>query len=279
MNRIALLILGFLVFTQFSFAAGKITPFPQYKRYDLKALEELEKICPLEDIDKSRPKPYVTNITGSLAIARSNGKEEFYGIGQSKPSSIKLEVGDQIKTYGGSSIINFSDGSSFSLYDHTTIVYGETESLIKIELLIGKLRIFSPSKFLKPLQARVRAKLESKIRVAAACVRGTDFIMEQTKDINTSKYYIYEGPLDVVTLTGETRQLNSGDIATINSDGAIVLENLDKEMWDQLISGPGFVEIPADIKPSNKKYAFGLVALLLFLIGVGALIYYRKKSY
>lgn len=279
MNKTTLLISGlfFFIFASFVFAAGKVTPLKWDKPVDM---EDFMEVCPPEELTEGEfKKPTVTNIKGKFAIMRS-GKEEFYDSRheQLKIPSIELKDGDLIKTYDGSTIINFSDGSSFTLYNRTSLIYNETEVITKIKLLVGKLRILLPSNLLKKLKTKVGAKLETRMRASAACIRGTDFIMEQAEDMSISKYYLHEGSLDIVNLRGETMQLNSGDIATIDGDGKMILEKMEQGQWEQLIGEIGPVETSGQIDQSGAKKQetlkwFGLIAVLLCAAVAGVFIY------
>lgn len=295
MKKYFLLITGLFLFAfiNSSFAAGKILPFDWGKKHSLEELGGLMEACPIDQQDESEPKATITNITGLFQILRTGGIgewEDHFNDPKKElkdESVIELKSGDKIRTRGGSSAtLNFSDGSSIVLGVDTSITYRETETITKIELLLGKLRVIRPTNLVLQLKTKIGPKLETKMRVSAACVRGTDFIMEQTEDINTSRYYLYEGTLDIVNLNGETTQLNPGDIATITSDSQMTLGKLDQEKWNQLVSEISLVEISEQVngsttaKQEDKKPAWlwpGLIVTLLCVAGAGVFLY-RKRS-
>lgn len=279
-------VLSSLVFTNNSFAVelppftpGKLLPIEWDKGADL---IDLVDACPIEDIDATEPKPTVSNMKGAFKIVRTDGSEQMYdNRNREVKAPAELKDGDQIKTYAGSSTINFSDGSSWVLGENTTIKYRNNETLTKVSLLIGKLRILLPSNLLNPLKNKVSAKLESKMRVTSACVRGTDFVMEQTEDENVSTYYLYEGTLDVATLEGDIKHLQSLDIAKVDVDGQVVLTKLNDASWNELVKNlapDGVVTPPAEKEEAGEQSSKSLMFLLVALLIIGGYYIYRKKS-
>ncbi|HBM45813.1 MAG: hypothetical protein UT05_C0002G0029 [Parcubacteria group bacterium GW2011_GWF2_38_76] len=258
---------------------GKVTPI---KWDNTREMIDLVNACPIQDIDPAEPKPTVSNMKGRFKIIRADGSEQYYYNRHGEANApVELKDGDQIKTSDGSSSINLSDGSSWILGENTTVKYRNNETLTKISLLVGKLRILRPSVFLHGLKKKVAAKLEPKMRVTSACVRGTDFVMEQTEDENTSKYYLHEGTLDIATLQGEIKHLQSGDIAVVDFDGQVVLTKLDDNEWNELVKNLaplGAINPPAqEGETTTKQSSSKWIVLVTVLLIIGGYYIYKKK--
>lgn len=273
MKKYFLFVTGLFLFAFINFSFAAITPFKWDKP---KSPEEIGNIGKEAEAKKAT----ISDIKGKVKVIQPDGTWE-----EVSPGS-KIQEGDQIRTESGSAIMNFSDGSSLELGPNTSIKYSETEFIVKIELFYGKLR----AKILNPF-LRLKKKLEIRSGGGFCCaIRGTDFIMEYNPDTNITRVYLYEGILGVDDPKGETAQLNPGEAVTISGDGKMVLGKLDQEKWNQLTNEISLAETPEQtVQPSATKQEttvqpptktllwFGLVAVLLGIIGVGLFIY-RKKS-
>ena len=282
-----------LAFVNFSFGQGRVVPI----NWDTPKFDPGDEVfpfnaCPSEELLGTETKgATITNIKMDAKVIRSDGAEELYSVRSAKAfSPVELRDGDIVEAGGGSVTIIFADGSSLVMYEKTSIKYRETEVITKIELLAGKLRMLLPSELLKTLKDRVRAKLESKMKVSAACVRGTDYVMEYDAGADIGTYYLNEGSLEVVSLSGERYQLQSGEIAVFDGNGKMTLNKMEPGQWDKLIDETIQAETPDQVAQpivtdqevaaepaSNKMTWLGVVAVLLVAVGAGV-FFYRKRS-
>jgi len=217
-------------------------------------------------------KATVSNIKGEVKVLQPDGTWK-----EVSPGS-KIQEGDQIRTGSGSAIINFSDGSSIEIGPNSSFKYSAE---FYLKLLFGKIRIWVQS---------WGKKFEVRTPSAVTSVRGTEFIVEHSAETNITKVYLFEGLVDVTNLKNETMQLQPGDTVTVDIDGKMVLGKLDQEKWNQLTNEISLVETPEQtVQPSATKQEttvqpptktllwFGLIVILLCIIGAGIFIY-RKKS-
>lgn len=285
MKKYLLTAVLFVIFANNCFAAeippvvpGKVLPI----KWDT-ARDPLEfmNACPSEElIENTMGKAMVTpktNVKGGVVIVRAKtGKEELL----SPFMSVELEDGDRILSHDAGATITFSDGSVATMGYATNVKYYTNEKITKLELLAGKFRILLPSVFLKKLKAKVGAKLETKMRVSAACVRGTDYIMEYDENTGIGKYYLNEGTLDVVSLTGEALKMEAGTAVSIGDTGEIISRKMNIKEWDQIMSGIGGSEasstpqmLKGEEKESDKIYVLGAAIAVLLVAG----IFYRRR--
>jgi len=217
-------------------------------------------------------KATVSDIRGKVEVLQPDGTWKEVS------SGAKIQEGDQIKTgRQGHALITFSDGSSIKLGRDSSFKY----STSKLELLFGKVWI--------NIQTYLR-KYEVITPSAVTSVRGTEFIVEHSAETNMTKVYLSEGLVDVTNLKNETMQLQPGDTVTVDSDGKMVLGKLDQEKWNQLTNEISLVEAPEQsvqpsvmeqettVQPPTKTLVwFGLIVILLGVIGAGVFIYRRKS--
>ena len=184
--------------------------------------------------------------------------------GTLKKADDGLERGDVIKTEkGGTATINVGASSN--------IMVGPDSSLEVEEM--GDKKSF----FLKDGKSWGHIKEGSvsggvKIRTPNVehTVKGTEFIIEYDEGEEVSTLYLYNGTIEIVTSTGETKEIVAGEMAVVEGDGVIETSLLS----DYLEIKKGFVEVG---HATNDDLRTMSIVLLVMIVIFGIIGFVLKK--
>ena len=275
-NKIFLLSVLFLfVSINFTFAAGKITPFNWDTPKNPDEFLELEETENATSTD--------IGIASVTLFGLSSKIIQPDGTIKNISSLSDLEKGGEIIVGPGSTmIITLNDGSEITLTNFDLI---ETQIRIMSELfdkanqLIDKgINEFNllQGKFKAKVIKRLGQKFTVRTPNAVTSVRGTEFIVTHDPDINITNVYLKEGVVDVDNLHGKIIQLQVGESVSVDSDGKTVVSELNIDEWDEL-SNKEVAEnlnlIP--VKKPTSIYAW--IISLMIIIG-GWYMYKKKKA-
>ncbi len=243
--------------------------------------------CPDKPKETQAKEAVVSNNRGLVQILQPDGTWKNIS-----PNTI-LKDGDQIRTGDGRVTITLSDGSTVGLAPHSLFKYKEIEGGFGIELLVGKIRAWVK---------RYRHKFEVRTPNVVVAVRGTDFIVDYSAEMNITKVYLYEGLVDVDNLHGKTLQMQPGDKVAVDGAGQMTSGKLGEGEWKQMADEIGLAETPGQTiqsdaaeresaaqtggpatqepatKPSGIFGWVGVIIVLLGAIGAGIIVYLKKRK-
>ncbi len=164
---------------------------------------------------KHQPKPAIAkSVAGSVFVKRAS-KSAFKLL----KTNMSIRVGDEVATRQGNVLIEFADGSTIRLEEHSNLVFNKLSHFGKTGMVDTRLRLKrgSISTEVTPLVKGSRYEITTPSAVAA--VRGTKFRLSTTD--NESQLEVIEGS---VSFTGEhgTTEVSAGNGARIKKGSAIV---------------------------------------------------------